>query len=54
MRGDCQNCGHAIGYHHGGTAPDALCTVKDCDCPGYRDEALENPRTGPITSHKEA
>lgn len=38
--GDCRHCGHAIGYHHAGTEDQMLCTAKNCNCPGYDDEAL--------------
>lgn len=48
MPGDCLNCGHPIGYHHGGTDPEKFCTCLDCQCPGYRDETLESPQTGPL------
>lgn len=47
------NCGHAIGYHHGGMEPEMFCTVSDCDCRGYRDEQLESPQTGPASVQKE-
>lgn len=38
--GDCDPCGHAIGYHHAGTEAEMLCTVEGCDCPGYVEMAV--------------
>jgi hypothetical protein len=38
--GDCRSCGHPIGYHHDGIDEEMLCTVKDCECPGYDSESL--------------
>ncbi len=48
--GDCINCGHPIGYHHQwrSTPEEMFCTVKDCHCPGYRDDNLTSPQTGPL------
>jgi hypothetical protein len=51
MKGDCLNCGHPIGYHHDWVSSDEemFCTCLDCDCPGFRDEMISSPQTGPRT-----
>jgi len=34
LTGDCQHCGHPIGYHH---LDGDKCSCKDCPCPGFED-----------------
>jgi hypothetical protein len=54
----CDNCGHAIGYHHSWVNSDEemFCTAGDsrnaggeCICAGYRDEGYITPQTGPYS-----
>lgn len=53
MIGDCLNCGHPIGYHHGGSEPEMFCTVAGCTCTGYRDDQIQSPQTGPAVTGEE-